>query len=187
MTKYDDALRDLRSPDTWCRGAAALVVLGHDRALVPLMAAYESRAESDKGCLLDAMQRLGGEKQAAALMAAHDAEQRRIGAHLGELFAADSQLAPLLAAAHDPDSRVSAQALHSLGVQLQTPQWEKTMLTLLDDANADLRAAAIEKLATRYTESALAALRQRLQREPVAALRARLVDAIRINDAHKRR
>jgi hypothetical protein len=58
MAKYDEAVRLLASPATWCRGASQLTGLKDTRALVPLMRAFESPVEAEKLCLAEAMEAL---------------------------------------------------------------------------------------------------------------------------------
>ena len=72
-------------------------------------------------------------------------------------------------------------AIHTLGLQKQTPRWEAVMVRLLEAPDGKLREAAIDNLATRYTDSAREALRARLSRETSAELRAKLAAAIETN------
>jgi hypothetical protein len=182
MSRYDEAVKLLGSPTTWCKGAETLAKLGDPRAIVPLMHAFKSRAEGNKVCLYEAMDKLGGRKEARKLIIQDDAEKRLLGVRLMELFASDEHLPSLEAAARaDRDEGVRAQAIYTLGLQKQTPLWEALMIQMLESVDEKLRSAAIENLATRYTDSARKALRNRLPREASAELRTRIEAAIKSN------
>jgi hypothetical protein len=139
------------------------------------MNAYESREESNKTCLLEAMEQLAGESEARSFIMCDDARKRLIGVHLMELFASDEQLPALeLVARSDKDATVRTRALYTLALQKRTPSWELIMIGLLNAADETLRGAAIESLITQYTASARQALHERLSRETLAHLRAKL-------------
>jgi hypothetical protein len=176
--KYEEAIALLDSPDTWCQGAKKLVKLGDRDAVLPLLRAYESRAEADKLCLLDAMEELGASSFAHELFEAPGAEDRRMAAHLMELLFDDSHLPYLERAAVDDDDKVRRQGLRSIATQRQTPAWEATMIRLLDAERVDTRGQAITSLARRNTDTAREALRRRAGVETDPELRERLTEAI---------
>jgi hypothetical protein len=156
---YEDAVKLLGTPATWCQGAELLVKLADRQALVPLMRAYKARAEANKLCLYEAMEILGGEKEARNLIAHDDPDVRLLGIRLMNLFPSDEHL-PLLAnaARDDRDESVRAEAINSLGLQKQTPGWEALMIPLLESPDEKLRSAAEENLSSRDTDSARQAL-----------------------------
>ena len=179
MTKYDDAVRLLASPKTWCTGAKQLVALKDSRALLPLMHAFESPAEADTLCLADAMEALGGNVAARELIASSDAAERHVAIHLMILFASDDNLVPLRdAALKDPDAGLRKEALDALRQQRQTAKWEALMSELLGQPEAELRGWAIDRLAAHGGESARAKLSAHLPRETVPELRARITAAL---------
>jgi len=176
--KYEKAIALLDSPDTWCQGAKKLVRLGDRAAVLPMLRAYESRAEADKLCLLDAMEELGASSLSHELFEATGADERRMAVHLMELFFDDSHLPYLERAAVDEDDKVRRQGLRSVATQRQTPAWEATMIRLLDAERVDTRGEAVTSLARRRTDTASEALRRRLEVETDPALRERLAEAI---------
>ena len=175
MSKYDEAVGLLASPNTWCAGAKALVALKDARALVPIVQAYERPAEAEKGCLADALEALGGEAGAKGLLASKDAAERAAGAKLTILFASDAQV-PLLVevALGDPDAGVRTKALDALRQQHQSAAWEAAVAALLDKPDAALRGWAIDRLVAHDGESSRAKLRAHLPHETDAALHARI-------------
>lgn len=179
MVKYDDAVRLLASPRTWCTGASQLAALKDPRGLVPLMRAFESPAEAEKLCLAEAMEALGGEVEARKLIASSDAGERRVAIHLMILFGSDGQLPHLRdAALNDPDAAVRTRALDALRQQHQTPVWERTVAELLGQPSAELRAWAIDRLAAHRSDSARASLSAHLPSETAPELRARITAAL---------
>jgi HEAT repeat protein len=175
---FDAALEALRYPQSWCAGARLLARHGDVRALVPLMEAYERPVEADKVCLLDAMDALGAEAQAAALYRSDSAERRRLAVHLMELFPAEAHLPALERAVTEESPAVRRQALRSLRCQLQTPAWEAVMVGLLEADDGQARAQAIESLARRRSDRARQALQARLARETDGELRDKLARAL---------
>jgi len=154
---FEEAVDRLVSPSTWCEGADALVKIGGRDALLALIRAYEAPVEASKLCLLDAMEALGPVSAAARLVDDGDAEERRLGIHLMELFADESYLGQLQAATADADPRIRAQARRSLQAQYRTPAWEATVITLLR-GDEDAQAMAADCLSGRKTKTAEAAL-----------------------------
>jgi hypothetical protein len=179
MVKYDDAVRLLASPRTWCAGASQLAALKDPRALVPLMRAFESPAEAEKLCLADAMEVLGGEAEARTLIASSDAGERHVAIHLMILFGSDDQLPYLRdAALKAPETELRMRALDALRQQHQTPAWERTVAELLDQPSVELRGWAIDRLAAHRSDSARAKLSAHLPHETVPELRARIAAAL---------
>lgn len=174
---YDDAVALLDSPATWCRGAEQLTSLGDRSAVVPLLNAYESREESSKLCLLDALDALGAGEEAHRMWEG-SAEDRRRAAHIMELLADESHLAYLEKGAVDQDQAVRRQSLRAIGTQVQSPGWEAAMIRLLSAGHTDTRAEAIKRLSRRKSDAAREALRARLAVETDATLRSRLEDAV---------
>lgn len=166
------AVRLLASTSTWCKGARKLTRLRDPDAIIPLLRAYETRAEAQKLCLLDAMEALGAIPRSHELVKSRDEETRRMALHLMALFAHASHIAVLeeLAARPELSERLRSQALHSLATQVQTPDWEAAMIRLLAAAPRAARAQAIESLSRRRTDTARAALRARLAVETDPAL-----------------
>lgn len=177
--KYDAAVGLLASPKTWCTGASQLVALHDPRALVPLMRAFESKAEAKKLCLAHAMEALGGEIEARKLIASPGAAERRVAIHLMTMFPSDDQL-PLLrdAAVKETDGELRTRALDALRQQHQTAKWDAVVGDLLDQPSAELRGWAIDRLAARGSDSARAKLSAHLPRETVPELRARITAAL---------
>jgi hypothetical protein len=179
MSDYERAVKLLDSPDTWCKGAETLARIGDPKALVPLVRAWWSRHEGGKGCLTDAMEELGAEKQARALFESKDGEERDVGLELMSLFSSDDHLAPLEKAAlgHDELSVRAASLRVLLGLK-RTPEWEKTMIRLLDAPYLAARVTAVEGLERRKGDAVKNALRARLAKETNDALKKRISAAL---------
>lgn len=179
---YNQAIENLRYPATWCQGAELLAKIGDRRALMPLMQAYEARAEASKLCLLDAMEALDPKLGAYELYDSGGAEERRIALHLMELFPSEEYLPRLERAVFDTNSDTNSNlrdwARRALATQLQTPGWEALMIRLLDAEDEETRKQAIESLSRRRTDTARQALRDRLAREPNEMLRNKLQEAL---------
>lgn len=163
---YETAVKQLGFPDTWCKGAQALAELGDPQALVPLIEAYEQDFEASRLCLLDAMEVLNPVAGAHNLFESTSPDQRRMAAHLMELFASEEHLPYLRRAVHDSDEAVRIQGRFAAAAQVQTPAWEAFMIELLAHDDPRMRAQAIKSLSRRRTDSAREALRQRLAVEP---------------------
>ena len=133
--------------------------MGRTDAVVPILKAYTARDDADKLCLLDAMDALGAGHKAHDLYDGGTAEQRRMGAHLMELFADDAHLPWLERAAVDVDATVRKQGLRAIATQKQTPAWEQAMIRLLDAELEDTRTQAVKSLTRRNTDTARAALK----------------------------
>lgn len=178
-TKYDDAVKLLASPTSWCTGAKQLVALKDKRALVPLVQAYERPTEGDKLCLADAMEALGAETEARELIASKDATERRIAIRLMILFGSDEQLEPLnQVALHDSDAALRTAARDALRQQRQTKKWEEviaTYLALPDDAS---RGWAIDLLIKHNGKSSWQRVQDHLAKEKNPDLRAKIERAL---------
>lgn len=175
---YESAVGMLQSPATWCQGAKALAKLGEQRALVPLVQAYRSRAEAEKLCLLEAMEALGAVEAAGRLYDAGGGN-RAVGLFLMAYFRDDRHLARLRQAIHDADGDVRREGRRALFAQVQTPQWEDAVLPLLDDSDDDVREEAAEALALNPSQRRREAMRARLAKEQAPAVRARLEAGLR--------
>ena len=171
-SQYEAAIALLKSSSSWCKGAEILARLGDQRAVVPLLRAYERPVEADKVCLLRAMRALGAGRIVPRLVRSADPEQRRMGLHLMELYSDDAHLPLLVQSLEDPDPRNREQARRSLRTQDQTPAWEATMVQLLESTDRDLREDAVSTLVSHRTPTALAALARHRDREADRELRA---------------
>ena len=179
---FESAVAHLQTQETWVDGAAALARLGDRRGLLPLMRAYESRAEGGRRCLHDAMDALGGAAAARELIVSADVEERRVGAHLMQLFPDGGHIAPLAAAGSDPDEHVRRQALRALAGQRQTEAWEAAVVKLIDAADPEVRIAAAGCLEHRRTSAARQALRARVGHEQDERAEAAIRHALEENE-----
>lgn len=175
---YDAAVTQLKSHLTWCQGAKRLAQLADRRALIPLLTAYEIPIETSKLCLMVAMKALGPTDGARELYQSGQAAERRLAVLLMELFPNEEFLPILAKAVADVDSPVRAQARHSLAGQVQSAKWELLLIHLLDTADEEGRAQAIESLSHRHGETVRKMLAARLTLEPSAALREKLEKAL---------
>jgi hypothetical protein len=179
MTKYDEAVQLLAAPTTWCSGAKQLAGLKDKRALVPLMQAYERPAESDKQCLTDAMEALGGEAEARHLIASKDPGERAVAIHLMILFGSDDQLEPLSAVVKDdPDPALRQRAKDALRQQRQTKKWEEVVATYLASTDDTTRGWAIDLLIKHNGPSSWKRVEDHLPHEKNADLRAKIQNAL---------
>ncbi|HWO25715.1 MAG TPA: HEAT repeat domain-containing protein [Kofleriaceae bacterium] len=179
-SKYDEAVKLLGSPKTWCTGAKRLVALKDKRAVLPLMRAFESRMEAEKLCLAEAMEALGGEAEARALIASSAADDRRVALRLMVLFSSDLHLPHLRdAALKDPEPALRTRALDALRQQRRTSAWEQLIAELLDQPGPELRGWAIDRLAESGSASTRGRLAAHLPKETVPELRARIEAALR--------
>jgi hypothetical protein len=179
MTKYDDAVKLLAAPKTWCDGARQLATLKDKKALIPLMHAFESPSEADKQCLADAMETLGGEAEVRTLLASRTAGDRAVGIHLAVLFASDEQLAPLEnVAQHDADAALRDKARNALAQQKQTAKWEQLIAGYLAETDDTLRGWAIDLLIRHNGASSWKRVEDHLANEKNAELRAKIQSAL---------
>src|ERR1700704_6063518 len=107
---FEDAVRELASPQTWCKAARALASRGDRRALLPLLDAYESPVEGGKRCLLEVMDELGASEAAGAFYDHGDPRQRGQAVRLMELFPSDQHLPRLSRALSDSAEGVRIEA-----------------------------------------------------------------------------
>jgi len=176
---YDEAVERLASPSTWCEGAAALAERKDPHALVPVVKAYERKAEgTNVQCLLDAIAKLGEGADLVALQAGADEDGRRALYHAMELLPADRWLAALQAGADEANAKTQRQALRALAAQRQTAAWIAAMVKLLDAPAEPVRAQAIESLGRRQDDVSRAALRDHASKETSPRLKAMLERAI---------
>lgn len=155
---YEEAVRELSAPSTWCKAARALALAGDRRALIPLLEAYETPIEGGKRCLLEAMDELGAKDAAAELYRQGDARQRSNAVRLMELFASDQHLPTLMRALSDQAVGVRAQARRAIVNQEWTNAWEAALIQLLDSKDPETQRMAIESLRRRNSVAANAAL-----------------------------
>jgi hypothetical protein len=173
MRDYDEAVKLLGAPETWCKGAARLAKLGDVAALVPLARAWLQPIEARKICLSDAMEALGGDKEAVRLYASKVDDEHAAGLLLMLLFGNDDHLATLERGASDPATmRVLIQ-------HKRTGRWEQTMIRLLDSADVAVRAHAVEELTGRKGDAVAEAFRARLGKEVDAGVKKQLEEALR--------
>ncbi|MEO7736374.1 MAG: HEAT repeat domain-containing protein [Kofleriaceae bacterium] len=173
MLEYDEAVKLLAGPDTWCKGAARLAKLGDVAALAPLARAWRQPAEAEKICLSDAMAALGGDKEAARLYASKVEDEHAAGLVLMLLFGNDSHLPTLERGASDPAT------LRVLVQQKRSEKWEQTMIRLLESGDVVVRGQAAEELAGRKGEAVAAGLRARLGKETDAGVKAKIEAALK--------
>jgi hypothetical protein len=173
MRDYEAAVKLLDSPSTWCKGAARLAKLGDVAALVPLARAWRQPVEAEKLCLANAMEALGGDKQAERLYASKVEDEHAAGLLLMLLFASDGHLPALERGASDPATmRVLIQ-------QKRTPEWEQAMIRLLDSGDVAVRGHAVEELTGRKGDAITAALRARSTKETDPGVKKQLEAALK--------
>jgi hypothetical protein len=184
---YNEAVALLQVPARWCEGAAALARLGDRRAIVPLshLVARTEEGLPDRGCVHDALDKLGVRDEVVKLVASTEMADRRTAIELMNACPADTH-APILArlALHDPAPDLRGLAARTLRTQKVTTAWDTAMLALLDAVDRDTRELAATSLQRRFGTAILAALRKRLGTEPQAAVRAALQAAIRRHADH---
>lgn len=168
---FDTAVAELRTPATWCSGAATLAAMRNDRALAALLDAYARPIEASKVCLLEAVEQLARDGAVEALLSKGDVARALRAMSL----CADDRWIPLLEEEVAAD-RAREAALDALRLQRRTELWEAACVRLLNHANPDLRMAAAGLLAQRKgTRDALTA-RLQFEADPrvIAALTAAL-------------
>lgn len=155
---YDDAVAALGSPTTWCAGAARLAELDDERALVPIVRAYEIPLEGgDKGCLLKALAALATRPRVEVLFDG-GGEGKRIAAHLMELYPDGAFLGRLERALEDGDAKIRRQALTALLCQKQSPAWEALLIKLLDHGDKAVQRRVRQSLERRDSDAVRRAL-----------------------------
>lgn len=175
MSKYDDAVRLLASPKTWCEGAKQLTQLKDPRAILPLLRAFQRPDEAETLCLFDAMEALGAKAAAPKLLASKLTEERVAGLSLMIMFASDDYLPSLRdTALKDPDATIRERALDALRRQEQTPKWEDTIVGFLALPDEQLRGWALERLIQHNGASTWARVRAHAAHEQSPALRAKI-------------
>lgn len=178
MPEFDDAVKLLSSPSTWCDGAARLAKLGDPDAIVALTAATHAGHEASHLCLVDAMTALGGADHAAAFAAAAEPERRQAALDLVLYLGDDRHLAVVESLAADPLPSLRARAL-KVGHQLKrTPAWRQTMFRLLEADDVTVRGAVVDSLALDVRGDITTTLRARLAVEPDAGVKAKIEAAL---------
>jgi len=184
MTKYDEAVRLLASPKTWCDGARQLAELKEPRAIVALLTAYDRPIEAPTLCLAEAMEALGATTEAAKLLASKLAADRVAGIRLMVVFTSDDHLPPLREVAlHDPDAQMRERALDALRRQRQTPAWEDVIVGLLASSDERLRGWAIDRLVEHNGASTWARVEAHAAKENSPVLRAKIEAALKARPA----
>lgn len=178
MPEFDDAVKLLSSPSTWCDGAARLAKLGDPAAIVPLTAAVRSGHEASTLCLVDAMEALGGASHAASFASSVEPEQRGVALELVLLLGDDTQLGVVEALAADPLPSVRQKALKTVHQLKRTPAWRQTMFRLLASDDATVRMAVVDSLALDVRGDITTELRDRLVVEPDPAIKAKIEAAL---------
>jgi HEAT repeat protein len=179
MSTYDEAIKLLQSPSTWCQGAAALARLGDRRAILPILHAYETPLEGgNKLCLAEALRALAGDESVRALAESGHAAERRAAARLMRLFAHERHIDRLERSLADSDVEVRREARRAMAAQPQSPVWERAVTRMLSAPEEETRAVAIESLGRRGSATAMEALRAHREREPSEALRSRVEGAL---------
>lgn len=184
---YDQAIALLETPGRWCEAAAVLAKLGDRRAIGPLyrVAARTEEGLPDRGCVHDALDKLGVRDEVVKFVASKEAADRRTGIELMKACPSDRH-APILVrlALHDPDPDLRSLAARTLRTQKVTAIWDLAMIALLDAADSNTRELAATSLQRRFGVSILTALRKRLRIEAKAAVRSALDAAVRRHEHH---
>lgn len=186
---YEQAVKLLRSPETWCEGADALAKIGDRAALIPLLEAYWSLDElPPRDCLKQAMESLDPRSEATRLVASSSPDERHNGVVLMSMFPAEEHVALL---AHvleqESDPALRAQAANALLVQKPNAAWKASVIKMLDSDQLALREIAVIALRRQWGDPILTALKKRLASETDARMRRKLEEAIRIHEEHATR
>jgi HEAT repeat protein len=176
--RYDEAVRGLRSPITWCSAAMVLAAIGDTRALLPLLRAYDSPVEAPKACLLQAIAKLHPGRSARALYARGTSDERRAALRLVELFSDDRDLSLIERAIGDVDPSVRQQACTALTHHDRTSAWEAGLIRVLAVGDKLARLTAVCCLAQQPGDTAHAALSAGLIREQDPAVRSEIQAAV---------
>lgn len=184
---YDEAVALLHVPARWCEAAAALARFGDHRAIGPLSRVVARTEEGlpDRGCVHDALEKLGVRDEAVKLVASREVASRRTAIELMKACPADTH-APILArlALHDPEPELRGFAARTLRTQKVTAAWDTAMLALLQAGDRGIRTLAAISLQHRFGAAVLIELRKRLRAEPDAEVRGALDAAIRCHEDH---
>ena len=184
MSNYDEAVRLLASPKTWCDGARQLVQLKDPRGILPLLAAYDRPTEAPTLCLAEAMEELGAIVEAPKLVASKAPADRAAGLRLMITFTSDEHLPRLREVAlHDPDAQLRERALDALRRQRQTPAWEDAIASFLTLDDERLRGWALDRLIEHNGASTWARVEAHAPQETSAALRAKIDAALKARPA----
>lgn len=178
MPEFDDAVKLLSSPSTWCDGAARLARLNDPAAIVPLSAALHTGAEASTLCLVEAMEALGGAGHAAAFATSVEPERRAAALDLVLFLGDDGHLGVIESLVADPLPSLRQKALKTVHQLKRTPAWRQTMFRLLASADAQVRSAVVDSLALDVRGDITTALRDRLAVEPDPAIKAKLEAAL---------
>jgi hypothetical protein len=178
MPEYDDAVKLLSSPTTWCDGAARLVKLGDVEAILPLAAALHAGHEASTLCIVDAMEALGGAGVAATFAASTEPERRRAALDLVLYLGGDAQLPVIESLAADALPSIRTHSVKVVHQMKRTPAWRQTMFKLLAADDVAVRGAVVDSLALDVRGEITGALRDRLAVEPDAGVKAKIEAAL---------
>jgi len=178
MPEFDDAVKLLSSPSTWCDGAARLAKLGDPDAIVPLAAAHNSGQEASTLCLVEAMEALGGAEHAGAFATSVEPEKRAAALDLVLLLGNDAHLTVIEEMVQDPLPSLRQRALKVAHQLKRTPAWRQTMFRLLASDDATVRAAIVDSLALDVRGDITTALRDRLAVETDPIIKAKIEAAL---------
>jgi HEAT repeat protein len=184
---YDQAVALLQVPERWCEAAAALAKLGDHRAIGPLhrVVARTEEGLPNRGCVHDALTKLGVRDEIVKLVGSTEVTDRRTGIELMKACPDDSH-PPILArlALHDPEPDLRSLAAWALRTQKVTAAWDTAMIALLGAGDSDIRRLAATSLEHRFGTPVLTELRKRLGTESRADVRGALEVAIRCHEDH---
>jgi hypothetical protein len=111
-------------------------------SLADLVAAYDQRAETGRGKLLDEMEALGARAEAGRLADSDAASTRRLAARLMHLLPDPGYVDALERLCADPHPDVAAAARRAMRGQRRTPEWAAAVERLAASPDPALRDAA---------------------------------------------
>jgi hypothetical protein len=178
MPEFDDAVKLLSSPSTWCDGAARLAKLGEVDAILPLTAAMHAGHEASTLCLVEAVEALGGARVAATFAASTEPDRRHAALDVLLYLGGDGELAVIESLAADPLPSVRQHTVKVVHQLKRTPAWRQTMFRLLAADDVAVRGAVVDSLALDVRGEITTALRDRLAVEPDAGVKAKIEAAL---------
>jgi HEAT repeat protein len=178
MPEFDDAVKLLQSPTTWCDGAARLAKLGDPDAVVPLTAALHAGHEASTLCLVDAIEALGGAALAHTLGESPEPDRRHAALDVILYLGTDPELPILESLAADPLPSVRQHTVKVIHQLKRTAAWRQSMFRLLSSDDTTVRAAIVDSLALDVRGDITTALRARLPLEPDPAVKAKIEAAL---------
>jgi hypothetical protein len=112
--------------------------------LADLVAAYDDRAETGRGELLDEMEALDGRAEALRLAESGDPGERRVAARLMHLLPDPRYVSALEQLCADPATDVAGAAQRAMRGQRRTAEWQAAVERLAASPDPAVRAAAAE-------------------------------------------